>query len=108
MEMSVEVKELVSQTKSNGWGERGLTKPAINLQDGFLNQVRKENIPVTVYLVNGFQLKGMVRGFDNFTVVLEQDGKQMLVYKHALSTISPMRPINYNFSQPAARAEGEA
>ncbi|HHY93358.1 MAG TPA: RNA chaperone Hfq [Firmicutes bacterium] len=73
-----------------------MTKPQPNLQDAFLNQVRKENIPTTVYLVNGFQIRGMVRGFDNFTVVLESDGKQMLVYKHAISTITPMRPVNYS------------
>lgn len=70
-----------------------MSKSPVNLQDGFLNQVRKENIPVTVYLVNGFQLRGMVRGFDSFTVVLENEGKQMLVYKHALSTISPSRAV---------------
>lgn len=67
---------------------------SINLQDGFLNQVRKENLPVTIYLVNGFQLKGIVRGFDNFTVVLEFEGKQQMVYKHAISTVMPIRPIN--------------
>ncbi|HHW43119.1 MAG: RNA chaperone Hfq [Thermoanaerobacteraceae bacterium] len=77
-----------------------MTKPQINLQDAFLNQVRKENIPVTIFLVNGFQLKGVVRGFDNFTVILESDGKQMMVYKHAISTISPMRPVNTTFSEP--------
>ncbi|MDX9872334.1 MAG: RNA chaperone Hfq [Clostridia bacterium] len=71
-------------------------KQLINLQDSFLNQVRKENVPVTIYLVNGFQLKGNVKGFDNFTVVLDFDGKQQLVYKHAISTISPMRPVNLN------------
>ncbi|MDK2855589.1 MAG: host factor-I protein [Bacillota bacterium] len=73
-----------------------MTKPQPNLQDFFLNQIRKENVPATVYLVNGFQIRGLVRGFDNFTVVLESDGKQMLVYKHAISTITPMRPVNYN------------
>lgn len=62
-----------------------------NLQDAFLNQVRKENVPITVYLVNGYQLKGYVKAFDSFTVMIEQDGKQHLVYKHALSTLSPMR-----------------
>ena len=70
-----------------------MNKPTINLQDGFLNQVRKEGIPVTIYLVNGFQLRGVVRGFDNFTVILESDGKQELVYKHAVSTIIPARPL---------------
>lgn len=76
-----------------------MTKSQINLQDAFLNQVRKENIPVTIFLVNGFQLKGMVKGFDNFTVILESDGKQMMIYKHAISTISPMRTVNTSFSE---------
>ena len=68
------------------------------LQDVFLNQVRKEHIPVTIYLTNGFQLKGLVKGFDNFTVVLDTDGKQQLVYKHAISTISPMKLVNFIFN----------
>lgn len=71
-----------------------MNKTQINLQDSFLNQVRKENVPVTIYLVNGFQLKGHVRGFDNFTVILEQEGKQQMVYKHAISTISPLKPFS--------------
>ncbi|MFZ3100725.1 MAG: RNA chaperone Hfq [Desulfitobacteriaceae bacterium] len=71
-----------------------MNKSPINLQDAFLNQVRKENLPVTIYLVNGFQLKGLVRGFDNFTVVIEFEGKQQMVYKHAISTVMPIRPIN--------------
>lgn len=77
-----------------------MSKPQINLQDAFLNQVRKDNIPVTIFLVNGFQLKGIVKGFDNFTVIIESDGKQMMVYKHAISTISPMKPVNTSFSEP--------
>ncbi|MCL6557600.1 MAG: RNA chaperone Hfq [Firmicutes bacterium] len=76
-----------------------MTKPQINLQDAFLNQVRKENIPVTIFLINGFQLKGMVRGFDNFTVILESDGKQLMVYKHAISTVSPLKPVSTSFSE---------
>lgn len=76
-----------------------MSKTQINLQDAFLNQVRKESIPVTIYLINGFQLRGMVRGFDNFTVILESDGKQMMVYKHAISTVSPMRPVGTSFSE---------
>jgi host factor-I protein len=71
-----------------------VNKQQINLQDAFLNQVRKENIPVTIYLVNGFQIKGYVKGFDNFTVIMDQDGKQQMVYKHAISTISPVRAVN--------------
>ncbi|MEW6522076.1 MAG: RNA chaperone Hfq [Bacillota bacterium] len=81
-----------------------MAKTQINLQDSFLNQVRKENIPATVYLVNGFQIKGFVRGFDNFTVILESDGRQMLVYKHAISTVTPSRPVNTSFAE---RKEGE-
>ncbi len=76
-----------------------MTTKAINLQDSFLNQVRKDNVPVVIYLVNGFQLRGSVKGFDNFTVILENDGKQQLVYKHAISTITPFRPINANFTK---------
>ncbi|HHX17657.1 MAG TPA: RNA chaperone Hfq [Clostridium sp.] len=77
-----------------------MTKNTINLQDVFLNQVRKEHIPVTVYLTNGFQLKGLVKGFDNFTVVLDSDGRQQLIYKHAISTISPMKLVNLIFNDP--------
>lgn len=72
-----------------------MNKSPINLQDTFLNQVRKENLPVTIYLVNGFQLKGLIRGFDNFTVVIEFEGRQQMVYKHAISTVMPIRPINF-------------
>ena len=69
-------------------------KSAINLQDTYLNQVRKDNILATVYLVNGFQLKGFIKAFDSHTVLLDVDGKQMLIYKHAISTINPFRPVN--------------
>ena len=65
----------------------------LNLQDVFLNQARKDKIPVTIYLTNGFQFKGMVRGFDNYIVILDCDGKQNLVYKHAISTIIPVKPL---------------
>ncbi|MGE5417471.1 MAG: RNA chaperone Hfq [Acidobacteriota bacterium] len=71
-----------------------MTKNQLNLQDAFLNQVRKEKIPATIFLVNGFQIKGMVKGFDNFTVIVEQEGKQQMVYKHAISTVAPMKPVN--------------
>ena len=75
-----------------------MNKTNINLQDVFLNQVRKEHIGVIIYLTNGFQLKGLVKGFDNFTVVLESEGKQQLVYKHAISTISPIKAVNLIFN----------
>jgi host factor-I protein len=71
-----------------------MNKTQMNLQDVFLNQVRKEGAPVTVYLVGGVQLKGMVKGFDAFTVVLESQGKPpQLIYKHAIASVVPMRPI---------------
>lgn len=69
----------------------------LNLQDSFLNQVRKEDVGVIIHLVNGFQLKGIVRGFDNFTVIIESMGKQQLVYKHAISTIAPARALEGGF-----------
>ncbi|MFC4766401.1 RNA chaperone Hfq [Effusibacillus consociatus] len=73
-----------------------MNKPQINIQDTFLNQIRKENIPVIIYLVNGFQIRGVVKAFDNFTVIVEAEGKQQLVYKHAISTFTPMRNVNFN------------
>jgi host factor-I protein len=69
-------------------------KQSINIQDTFLNQIRKESIPVTIYLVNGFQLRGVIRGFDNFTIVIDSEGKQQMVYKHAISTFTPARPVS--------------
>ena len=65
----------------------------INLQDVFLNRARKDNIGITVFLVNGYQIKGLVKGFDNYTIVLESEEKQQLIYKHAISTIIPTRQI---------------
>ena len=66
----------------------------MNLQDVFLNQARIDKVTITIFLTSGFQFKGMVRGFDNYTIVLDCDGKQNLVYKHAISTIIPTRPIS--------------
>jgi host factor-I protein len=80
-----------------------MSKGQANLQDGLLNQIRRENLPVTMYLVNGVQLKGYVRGFDSFTVVLENEGKQLMVYKHAVSTISPARPVELPMADRAAK-----
>ena len=73
-------------------------KPAMNLQDSFLNHVRKENLGVIIY-----QIRGLVRGFDNFTVIIENEGKQQLVYKHAISTISPA--ANITIMQPEKREQ---
>ena len=77
----------------------------INLQDSFLNHVRKENLAVIIYLVNGFQIRGLVRGFDNFTVIIENDGKQQLVYKHAISTIAPVASIQIMVAEKAEKKE---
>lgn len=73
----------------------------INIQDGFLNQLRRDNVPVTIYLVNGVQIKGCIKSFDNFTVMIESDGRQMMVYKHALSTIAPNLSIRSEPTEPA-------
>ena len=70
-----------------------MNKVNTNLQDVFLNQARKGHIPVTIHLTNGFQIKGHVKGFDNFTIILDNDGKQILIYKHAVSTVTPLKPI---------------
>lgn len=69
-------------------------KVNINLQDVFLNRARKENLNITIYLINGYQMKGLVKGFDNYTIILDVDGKQQLIYKHAISTIIPSKSIN--------------
>ncbi len=66
---------------------------AINLQDVFLNRARCSRTPLTMFLVNGFQLRGVVTGFDSFTVVLDSEGRQQLIYKHAISTIIPAKTI---------------
>ena len=65
-----------------------------NLQDTFLNHVRKSKIPLTIFLVNGVKLQGVVTWFDNFCVLLRRDGHSQLVYKHAISTVQPEHPIN--------------
>ena len=70
-----------------------MTAKTINLQDNFLNQVRKDGISVTIHLVNGFQIKGTVRGFDNFIVMIDSMGKQQMIYKHAISTITPVQMV---------------
>ena len=83
-----------------------------NLQDFFLNQARKDGVPVVVHLINGFQIKGIVKGFDNFTVIVDSMGKQQLIYKHAISTITPTKPFSKNQDEveeeQATKAEAEA
>ncbi len=75
-------------------------KQSVNIQDQFLNQLRKDGINCTVFLLNGFQIRGLVKGFDNFTVLFESEGKQQLVYKHAISTFSPQRNVSIDLEVP--------
>ena len=65
----------------------------LNLQDAILTEVKKEKVPVTLFLMNGFQLRGIITGFDSFVVVLVTDGKQQMIYKHAISTLAPIRSL---------------
>lgn len=65
-----------------------------NLQDAFLNYIRREKIPVTLFLMNGFQLRGVVRSFDSFVVLIDADGRQQMIYKHAISTVAPAWPVS--------------
>ena len=64
-----------------------------NLQDAILKEVMREHVPLTLFLMNGFQLRGVITGFDSFVVVLVSEGRQQMIYKHAISTLAPMRPI---------------
>ena len=66
---------------------------SINLQDAILRECRKEKVPLTLFLMNGFQLRGIITGYDSFVVVLVSDGKQQMIYKHAISTLAPIRPL---------------
>ena len=83
-------------------GERELfeMQKTQNLQDLFLNQARRDRQVVTLFLMNGFQMRGVVRGFDSFTVVLESDGKQQLIYKHAISTLVPTHSVDMTVGGP--------
>ena len=69
-------------------------KKIANLQDLFLLSARRNRTSVTVFLVNGFQMRGSVTGFDSFTVVLLSEGRQQMIYKHAISTVAPARPVS--------------
>ncbi|MEZ0535827.1 RNA chaperone Hfq [Caldicellulosiruptoraceae bacterium PP1] len=77
-----------------------MAKGNVNLQDLYLNQIRRDKIPVTVFLSSGFQLKGTIKGFDNFTLIIETDNnKQQLVYKHAITTILPSKQVTFASQQ---------
>ncbi len=75
-------------------------KNQANLQELFLTRARKQATPLTVFLVNGFQMRGVIAGFDSFTVVLESDGRQQMIYKHAISTIVPVQPLDLREAMP--------
>ena len=68
--------------------------PKANLQDLFLTRARRDRVPVTLFLMNGFQLRGTLTGFDAFVVVLDSEGRQQVIYKHAISTLAPLRPVD--------------
>ncbi|HNR87221.1 MAG TPA: RNA chaperone Hfq [Spirochaetota bacterium] len=72
-----------------------MTKNSKNLQDHYLNLARKDKVDITVYLMNGVPIKGRVLSFDNFTILIEVDKKHNLIYKHAVSTIMPLKPLKY-------------
>jgi len=78
-----------------------------NLQDAFLNNVRKNKTPLTIFLINGVKLQGIVTWFDNFCVLLRRDGHSQLVYKHAISTVMPNQPVNL-FEQEDSDDEADA
>ena len=65
----------------------------MNLQEAILKECRREHVPVTLFLMNGFQLRGTITGYDSFVVVLVTDGRQQMIYKHAISTLAPMKPL---------------
>ena len=65
-----------------------------NLQDIFLLRAKRDKLPVTMFLMNGFQMRGVITGFDAFVVILDSEGRQQVIYKHAISTIAPVRPVD--------------
>lgn len=79
---------------------------ANNLQDVFLAQLRRSRTNVTMFLMNGFQMRGVIAGFDAFVVVVNSEGKQQVVYKHAISTITPERPVELREADPAVQTTG--
>ena len=71
-----------------------------NYQDTVLGVARKDNIPITVYLTNGFKIRGQIKGFDNYVIIVDTEGKQQMIYKHAISTIVPGKPIAFHSALP--------
>ena len=79
-----------------------MQKAPINFQDTFLAKTRRAGTLVTVFLMNGFQMRGIVTGYDPFVVVLDSDGRQQVIYKHAISTIAPIRPVELRENEEGA------
>lgn len=75
----------------------------IQLESTFLTQVKQERIPLTLFLMNGFQMRGTIIDFDNDAVVMDSEGRQQMVYKHAISTVAPVRPVQLSLSDPLDR-----
>lgn len=80
-------------------------KTSVNIQDQVLNQARKDKILLTIFLVNGVQIKGFIRGFDNYVLLIEVEGKQNIIYKHAISTIIPSKPISMRAEEEPDKKE---
>ena len=84
-----------------------MSEKSNNVQDVFLNHVRKSKNPVTVFLVNGVKLQGIITWFDNFCILLRRDGHSQLVYKHAISTVMPVAPVQLYDEKPEVEAVAE-
>jgi host factor-I protein len=84
------------------------SKPAQNIQDTFLNTVRKDKSPITIYLVSGIKLTGKIRSFDKYSVLLENNAQEQLIFKHAISTVVSGRPMGFGDARPDVRAEGRS
>jgi host factor-I protein len=83
----IKFKNRESEHVRSGREQIDMQKPQ-NLQEGYLNRARQERLCVTLFLINGFQMRGYIRGFDNFVVLLEVEGRQQMIYKHAISTVA--------------------
>jgi host factor-I protein len=83
-------------------------KPAQNIQDTFLNTVRKDKSPITIYLVSGVKLTGKIRSFDKYSVLLENNAQEQLIFKHAISTVVSGRPMAFGDARPEPRSESRA
>ena len=77
-----------------------MQKTTENYQDVFLNQARKDRTMLTVFLMNGFQMRGIITGFDQFVIMLQSDGRQQMIYKHAVSTMTPAMPVHLTQAEP--------